>query len=147
MSDLSYDTLSENDHLVGAGRTIRDADLSMACMISGDWHPIHCDDQYARRMPTGRPLLHGGYLTALTMGMSASLLAFKEPVVMLLGLEQWTFRAPVGVGDTLHLEMRLLSKRRTSTGTRGVLKFQQNLLNEKDAVVLEGVSAHLVGDE
>ncbi|MBS8224672.1 MaoC/PaaZ C-terminal domain-containing protein [Vannielia litorea] len=144
MTLLSYDMLSPEQKLVGPGRTIGETDFSMGCMVTGDWHPVHCDAVFARDTPAGKPVLHGGYLTAIMLGMTAGLLTFHEPVVLLLGLEKWAFRAPVVAGDTLHLELTLHSKRRSSSGDRGILQFRQQLLNQRSEAVVEGISSHMV---
>lgn len=146
MALLSFDALNIGQRLVGSGRTIGETDLTMACMVSGDWHPVHCDIEVARATQAGGPILHGGYLTAIMLGMTANLLTFQEPVVFLLGLEKWSFKVPVVADDTVHLELVLQSKRRTSSGDRGVLQFSQQLINQRDQTVVEGVSSHMVAE-
>lgn len=145
MTTLTYDTIQVDDRLSGPGRTIAEADLVQACMVSGDWHPVHCDRVFAKVTPVGEPVLHGGYLTALMLGMAAQLLKFDEPTVLLLGLEKWMFKTPVVAGDTVRPELRLMAKRRTSKGDRGVLTFSQNLINQRAEKVIDGVSNHLLG--
>lgn len=146
MALLSYGTLEIDQRLVGPGRTLGEADFTTACMVTGDWHPVHCDKVFARSTPAGKPVLHGGYLTAIMLGMTANLLEFEEPVVFLLGLENWAFKAAVVAGDTVHLELILQSKRRTSSGDRGILEFRQRLVNQHGETVVEGTSSHMVVD-
>ena len=146
MALLSYGTLEIDQRLAGPGRTLGEADFTTACMVTGDWHPVHSDAVFARSTPVGKPVLHGGYLTAIMLGMTAGLLEFEEPVVLLLGLEKWAFKAPVVAGDTVHLELTLQSKRRSSSGDRGILQFRQRLANQHDETVVEGVSSHMVVD-
>jgi len=144
---LSYDALCVDQRLVGSGRTIGEADISMACMVTGDWHPVHCDIVFARATKIGKPILQGGFLTAIMLGMAANMLTFQEPVVLLLGLEKWAFKEPVVAGDTVQLELTLQAKRRTSTGCRGILQFHQQLINQQGETVITGVSNHLVAEE
>ena len=146
MTLLSYGALEIDQRLIGPGRTLGEADFTMACMVTGDWHPVHCDAVFARSTPAGKPVLHGGYLTAIMLGMTANLLEFEEPVVLLLGLDKWAFKAPVFAGDTVHLELTLQSKRRASSGDRGILQFRQRLINQHDQTVVEGTSSHMVVD-
>lgn len=146
MALLSYGALEIDQRLVGPGRTLGEADFTMACMVTGDWHPVHCDSVFARSTPVGKPVLHGGYLTAIMLGMTANLLEFEEPVVLLLGLENWAFKAAIVAGDSVHLELTVQSKRRTSSGDRGILQFRQRLINQHGETVVEGVSSHMVVD-
>lgn len=140
---LIYEELQQGYSLTGPGRTMTETDLTMASMISGDWHPVHADIEYAKSTTAGVRLVHGGYITMLMLGASARLVVFEGDVI-LLGLSEWTFKAPVCVGDTLHLVLTLESKRLTSDGRKAVLVFVQRLMNQKADCVVEGKSSHMV---
>ena len=56
---FTYETLKVGEVFVSPGRTITEADHGLFTMLSGDWHPIHCDEDYARKTPLGRRLVHG----------------------------------------------------------------------------------------
>ncbi|MBC7621170.1 MAG: hypothetical protein H7293_19670 [Candidatus Saccharibacteria bacterium] len=45
---ISFDDLQVEQRRRSSGRTLTDADLTIACMTSGDWHPIHTDDEFAK---------------------------------------------------------------------------------------------------
>jgi acyl dehydratase len=72
------------------------------------------------------------------MGMQYALLEFAEPIVGALGLDAWKFKAPLFVGDTVHVEVEILGKRMTSGGDKGIVQRQIRLINQKGQVVQEG---------
>ena len=57
----SFDTLAVGATWRSTGRTLTEGDLLQACMSSGDWHPIHADEAYARGTPLGRRIFQGSY--------------------------------------------------------------------------------------
>lgn len=140
MPQRSYGALQAGDRFVGHGRTLTEADLNLACMASGDWHPIHADEEFAKRTPAGGRLFHGTYGVLVALGAVANLLEFEEPVIGLLNLRDWNFKAPLRVGDTVRVALEIAGKRTTSDGKRGLVERRVTLLNQRDTVAQEGFS-------
>ena len=87
-------------------KTITDADLAMFSAISGDFDPVHVDEEYAKTTPFGRRIAHGiavmGLLSAAESEMSRRIVARGgEGKPVSLGYEKVRFLKPVFVGDTL----------------------------------------------
>ena len=87
-------------------KTITDSDLAMFSAISGDFDPVHVDDEYAKTTPFGRRIAHGiavlGLMSAAESEMSRRIVARGgqgKPVS--LGYDGVRFLKPVFVGDTL----------------------------------------------
>jgi len=57
---------------------------------------------------------------------------------------EWSFTAPIFPGDTLHVEMRVKSKRETSRPDRGIVERDFNLVNQDGVVVQKGVMTVMV---
>lgn len=140
MSQRSYTDLQAGDRFVGPGRTLTEADLTFACMASGDWHPIHADEVFARGTSAGGRLFHGGYGVLVALGSLANLLEFAEPIIGVLNLREWAFRAPLRVGDTVQVELEIVGKRVTSDGQRAIVERRVALLNQDGVAVQQGFS-------
>jgi 3-hydroxybutyryl-CoA dehydratase len=83
------------------GRTITESDLVSFAALTGDWHPQHADDVWARNSRFGRRVAHGMLLVSYAVG----LVRFDpEKVVALRGLDRVVFKRPVGIGDTIHVQ-------------------------------------------
>jgi acyl dehydratase len=63
---------------------------------------------------------------------------FAGSIIAALGIRDWNYKAPVFVGDTLHFEMEIASKRLTSKGDRGIVDRKFRLINQSNEVVQEG---------
>lgn len=143
----SFETLQVGDSWQTHGRTLTEADLSMSCMTSGDWHPIHADEHHAKATPAGRRLFQGTYGLHLAMGMTTQCPAMGAEVIGNLGFKDWRFLAPLTVGDTVHVEVRIESKRLTSDGKRGLIERHIKLVNHDGVVVQQGLTTLMVAVE
>lgn len=129
---------------VGAGRTLTEADLSTACMLSGDWHPIHADETYARAHGLKGRLFHGAFGLFVAFGMATTLPHFADEIVGATGIREWTYRRPLFVGDTIHVKATIASKRLTSDGRRAIIERSLTLTNQDGMVVQVGIAGTMV---
>lgn len=87
-------------------KTITETDLAMFSAISGDFDPIHVDEEYARRSQFGRRIAHGGLAMSL-LSTTSSVIGRRavergsKGVSVSLGYDRIRFLAPVFIGDTL----------------------------------------------
>jgi len=139
LEDFAVDQLFES-----SGRTITEADLTFFSMISGDWNPIHCDVEFAKKTRYGERVVHGVLGIAVSTGMLHELGIFEKSVIAMLGFRNWNFLAPLLVGDTIHLELRITSVDAGKSGRSGKLGRLFRLINQHGVVVQEGESDVLV---
>lgn len=87
-------------------KTITEADLVLFAGLTGDFDPIHVNEDYAARTPFGRRIAHG----ALVMGLlstTASMMSRRSAergatgTSVSLGYDRIRFLKPVFIGDTL----------------------------------------------
>ena len=102
MNDLCVE-VGETTHF---SKTVTDADVAMFSAISGDFDPIHVDEEYAKTTPFGRRIAHGiavmGLLSAAESEMSRRIVARGgEGKPVSLGYDRVRFLKPVFIGDTL----------------------------------------------
>ncbi|WP_050463318.1 MaoC/PaaZ C-terminal domain-containing protein [Herbaspirillum autotrophicum] len=139
LEDFAVDQLFES-----SGRTITEADLTFFSMISGDWNPIHCNVEFAKKTRYGERVVHGVLGIAVSTGMLHELGIFEKSVIAMLGFRNWNFLAPLLVGDTIHLELRITSVEPGKSGRSGKLGRLFRLINQHGVVVQEGESDVLV---
>jgi len=141
---LYYEDIEIPTKFTSTGRTVTETDLTMFSMMSGDWHPLHCDAEYAKTTQFGQRIVAGIYGFVLVSGAYTKWGVFDDSGLAMLSIDEWRFHAPILVGDTIHVEMTLVGKRLTSAGDRGVLDRALALVNQNGAVVQSGKSALLV---
>jgi acyl dehydratase len=139
-----FHELAVGSEFRGFGRTLTEADLSIACMVSGDWHPIHADEQYAKQHGLAGRLFQGSFGILIATGMATALPKFSDEIVGATGIREWTYRAPIFVGDTVHVRSVILSKRMTSDGRRAIVERTLSLINQNETIVQEGVAGTML---
>lgn len=99
--------------------------------ITGDYNPLHFDDEFAAKTRFGRLVVQGG----LTTGLLHALVAMDIPGPGTVFLNQnWQFTAPVFIGDTITAEIEVLKVHESKPVTQlGVA-----ITNQEGEVVLEG---------
>lgn len=90
------------------GRTITEADVVGFAALTGDWHPQHADAVWAAESPFGERIAHGMLVVSFAVG----LVPFDPDRVMALrSVKNATFRRPVRLGDTIHVEGRIRERK------------------------------------
>jgi acyl dehydratase len=139
---FTYDTVQVGQKSVSHGRTVTDADHSMFMMLTGGWHPIHCDLEYAKQAGLEKLLVQGTFGVALALGghLEAPLLQSADPLVGALGIKEWSYLGPISVGDTLHIEVEIAAKKLTSDGRRYIIDRQISVINQSGKVIQKGIA-------
>lgn len=79
-------------------KTITETDVVLFAGISGDFNPIHMNEEFARQTPFKRRIAHG----ALPYSLIAPVLGMKLPGMGTLVVEiRCRFKAPTFLGDTI----------------------------------------------
>lgn len=125
-------------------RTITDTDLATVCMLSGDWHPLHSDEEFCRTTRFGRRVVGGVFGLVLASGMMSRLGIFEHSAKAMLNFNDWQFLAPMYVGDTLKMRMTILDAKLTSNGSSGLIDRGIEILNQTDTLVQRGRSQVLM---
>jgi acyl dehydratase len=111
-------------------KTITDADLRAYAEITGDWNPLHFDDDFAAATRFGRRVAQGG----VTAGLLNALVAMDLPGAGTVFMSQaLTYKAPAYVGDTLTARVEVLSLK----PDKPVCQLRFEVVNQAGAVLLE----------
>ena len=115
LSNVPYSALSIGQQ-ASSIRVVSRRDIQLFALASGDWNPLHLDEDYAATTSFGECIAHGMF----TGGLVSAVLANQLPGPGTVYLEQTLrFRAPVRVGDTLETRVSVSEKR--DRGQRVVL--------------------------
>lgn len=99
--------------------------------LTGDYNPLHFDEQFAAGTKFGRLVVQGG----LTTGLLHALVAMDMPGPGTVFLSQnWKFTAPVYIGDTITAEAEVLSVHASKPVTQLAIKVRR----QDGEIVLEG---------
>ncbi|HEY2716668.1 MAG TPA: MaoC/PaaZ C-terminal domain-containing protein [Solirubrobacterales bacterium] len=133
MADLSldFDALPADARFTSRGRTITEADLVGFAGLTGDFHPLHIDSEWAAGSEFGERIAHGMLLLSYCVGLAPF---DPEFVLALRGFEKVAFKRPVRIGDTIRLEGAVAEKKELD-GATGLVDFEWKLLNQRDELV------------
>jgi len=132
-----YDEFSIADEFVTASRTITEGDVSLFAGLSGDFNPLHTDEEYAKKTPFEGRVAHGILSLAVATGLANQLGIFEGTTIALLNMTI-RFTGVVKFNDTIRLKLTVADKKETSKPDRGVVIFDFNVLNQEDKSVIEG---------
>jgi acyl dehydratase len=86
--------------------TLTDHHVATFAELTGDYNPLHFDEEFAAGTRFGRLVVQGG----LTTGLLHALVAMDLPGPGTVFLSQnWKFTAPVYIGDTITAHAEVLS--------------------------------------
>jgi 3-hydroxybutyryl-CoA dehydratase len=135
---LFLEDLGKGQSFPGPSRNISKADILSFAALTGDRHPIHYDDEYAKATRFGRPIVHGLHLMALTaLGASELSRQLTDSMIALLE-QQAAFQKPVFEDDTVHSEFEIEGIDHRPGREWGKLRIKVRLINQRDEVVLAG---------
>lgn len=120
-----------------AARTINPADVSNFAGVSGDFNPLHIDEEMAKQTPFGGRVAHGILTLAVSSGQQNQLGLFEGTTLALLGIDKLRFTGPVRFGDTIHTEMTVKETRESSKPDRGVVILDVVVKNQRGETVLQ----------
>lgn len=112
-------------------KLIDDAAIRAFAEASGDFNPVHIDDDYAAGTQFGRRIAHG----LLTASLVSAVLAndLPGPGTIYLG-QDLKFKAPVYIGDTVTATVELVAYRED----KRIATFRTTCTNQAGTLVLEG---------
>ena len=135
---LFLDDFNPGQIFAGASRHITQDDVLSFAVLTGDKHPIHYDDDYAKTTRFGRPIVHGLHLMALTaLGATPLSEQLKGSMVAMLS-QSATFQRPLFKDDAVRSQFEIVSAQPRPSRDWGTLTIKIRLINQHDEIVLEG---------
>ncbi|WP_233190053.1 MaoC/PaaZ C-terminal domain-containing protein [Sporosarcina sp. P35] len=144
---LFYEDFQIGDKFLSPSRTVTETDVVNFAGLSGDYNLLHMDKEYAKNTVFQERIAHG--LLGLSIGSGLFTRTelnrrMSKNLIALLGLESWEFLAPIKISDTIHLEIEIVDKKKTSKQDRGVVKFNRKIINQNGITVQEGLTPMMI---
>ncbi|MFC2002309.1 MaoC family dehydratase, partial [Chloroflexota bacterium] len=118
--DIGYKTTHE--------KTISEADITKFAEVSGDYNPVHMNEEFARKTFFGGRIAHGVIaISLLSAAMS------KLPGLVILISHQSRFLKPVKIGDTITAIAEVTEARKS----KGIVTLKNTCTNQNDEIVVE----------
>ena len=132
-----FQDFSIGDEFHTPSRTITEADIVNWSYLSGDWNPVHTDEEFAKKSEFKTRIAHGPLSLGIATGLMDRIGIIEGTALALLTLTQ-KFNAPVYIGDTISMKMTVSQKKETRKEDRGIVTLNVNILNQNGRIVSEG---------
>jgi 3-hydroxybutyryl-CoA dehydratase len=127
---LDFDSLRVGDR-ASFSKTITESDVYLFAGISGDFNPLHVNEEFAKGTPFGTRIAHG----ALAQSLIAPVLGTRLPGLGTVAVEISTrFKRPTFFGDTVTATAEVVEKIELKRWIRLALIWT----NQKGEVISEG---------
>lgn len=141
-SQIWYEDFIPGTVLTSAPRLITVADIDDYARLTGEDHPVHMDEAFARSAGFDGRITHGLFNLALIEGLKTTIGGFERSVVASLGWTDIRFSAPLYPGESVVLRLELVERRRTKRPGRGLATERGILIKADGTEVVRG--DHLV---
>ena len=118
------------------GRTITEADVVNFAGVSGDFNPLHTDEEFGKANQFGKRIAHGALGFIISNGLNNQMgiaegttIAFIECTVK--------YTAPLLIGDTVHIVVIPTEVIHSTKPGKGILKQLVKLVNQDERVIME----------
>ena len=141
-----FEDFRVGDRVRTPARTITETDIVLFAALTGDWHPVHTDAEYAKRSTFGERIAHGLLSLAIGSGLMfrAGDRGIPSSTIALWGIEKVRFITPTKIGDTIHVEGEIAGLTTIDT-ERGLITWKHRVVNQRGEEVLTYTSKLLVG--
>jgi 3-hydroxybutyryl-CoA dehydratase len=126
-----YEDFQLGEKILTRSRTVTEADIVMFAAFSGDWHPLHVDEEYAKKALFGQRIAHG----FLVLSVASGLMGLADMAILAFyGMDRVRFITPTKIGDTLRVEMEVAEKVDRKE-KEGIVTLKVTVINQKDEAV------------
>lgn len=148
MQEKNYmEDYTVGEKFVSPARTITETDITMFAALTGDWHPLHTDAEFAKNYYFGERIAHGmlvlsvGSALIFRLGPNVSL---PKSFIAFYGMDSVRFVGAVKIGDTIHLEAEV-AELKEKNEMHGVIVAKNAVKNQRNEDVLIYTTRALVG--
>lgn len=134
MTGRYFEDLAVGDSTTTAGRTVTESDLMTFIGLAGIYEELYTNAEYATNSTIFRARFVPGLLTlSLSEGLSLHTGWFEGTGMALLQVTT-RFVNPVFLGDTIYVDVEVMSKRPTSRKERGIVTLRHLVWKEQEGV-------------
>ena len=132
-----FEELTVGDEAISQGRTVTEADIVAFAALTGDRNPLHTDAEYAKGSIFGERIAHGLLGLSLGSGLLDRLNILTGTVGAFIDMN-WKFRDPIRIGDTIHVEAKVIRKKEMRRLGGGLVVWTMAVINQRGETVQKG---------
>lgn len=142
MSAKWFEDVAVGERFSTGGIVVTESHVMQFAGLTGDFFDLHVDDEFAKGLGFPGRVAHGILGLAIVDGLK-NRAETRFRAVASLGWN-WKFAGPIYIGDRIHAEIEIASKRETKRDDRGILSLLFKVRNQRGDVVQEGTNDLMV---
>jgi len=147
MEKMYFEDYSVGEKFQSPARTITETDINIFAMLTGDWHPIHTNIEFAKKSVFGERIAHG--MLSLCIGSAlvfrlGPYVALPKSFIAFYGMDSVRFTGPVKISDTIYCEVQI-EKLESKDDKTGIILSKNFIKNQRDENVVVYTTRALVG--
>ncbi|MGH7772635.1 MAG: MaoC/PaaZ C-terminal domain-containing protein, partial [Candidatus Binatia bacterium] len=135
---ITFEGFHPGDRFLTGRRTVTESDIIQFVHLMGLFEPLFIDAEYIRDESLFGERIAPG---SLTFGMAEGLTVLTGIIhgtgMAFVGLEGMRLFAPVKVGDTIQVEIEVLSTKEVESRGGGIVRFRQTIRNQRGEAVMQ----------
>lgn len=134
--EKTFDDFKLGDVMVTRGRTIDIGDISNFAQLTGDYYPLHIDEQHAKSTRFGTRIAHGPLTFTIAVGLIGLSGFYGDAITALLEVRSMRATKPVVAGDTLKVRAEVIELKAGDNPKYGSLGVEYSVRNQRDEEVM-----------
>jgi 3-hydroxybutyryl-CoA dehydratase len=134
--DKVWEDFELGDVMVTRGRTIDMGDIANFTNLTGDFYPIHIDEEFAKAGRFGTRISHGPFTFAIAVGLVGMSGFYGNAIIALIELVSLKALKPVLAGDTLKVRAEVTELSAGTNPKYGTISVLYSVGNQRDEEVM-----------
>ena len=140
---LYFEDLEIGREYVTQNRTVTESDVARFASLSGDFNPLHTDDEFGKTTIFGTRIAHGALGLIISQGL-LHLMNFGDGTVIRITEMTVKYPAPLKIGATVRAIVVPEEKLPGTEEGAGIVKQKVLLVDQNDTAVMESHQTVLV---
>ncbi|MGO2235812.1 MAG: MaoC family dehydratase [Marinomonas sp.] len=132
-----WDDAVDGEECTSPEYVVTEARINAYAELTGDFTPVHIDEEYAKTTPFGTRVAHGLFGLSIADGLKT-----QSDMRFIPGMSlgwTWDFRLPIKINDTLRVRFKVTNRRLSKSKPGwGIIVLASELINQFDEVVQVG---------
>jgi 3-hydroxybutyryl-CoA dehydratase len=135
-SPKCFEDFALGDNLVTRGRTIDIGDITNFACLTGDYYPLHIDEEFAKANRFGTRIAHGPLTFSIAVGLVGMSDFYGDAITALIEVQELRAKKPVYTGDTIKVNITVVELSPGTNPKYGRIGVNYTVLNQKGEEVM-----------
>lgn len=131
-----FDDFELGDVVITRGRTIDSSAIGNFAELTGDYYPLHIDEEFARDTRFGTRIAHGPFTFTVAVGLVGLSGFYGDAITALLEIKALRATKPVVAGDTLKVHAEVIELTPGNNPKYGTIGVNYSVRNQGDEEVM-----------